>query len=75
MKTHIATTVDDDLLAELTELAETEERSVASIIRRSIRRELNEQRRSRQRLVNGRTRGEQAAAKRKRNRRKVAVAA
>jgi predicted transcriptional regulator len=74
VKTHIATTVDDDLLAELNELAETEERSVASIIRRSVRRELAEHRRSTQLLINGRTRSQQGA-KRKQNRRRVVAAA
>ena len=75
MKTHIATTVDSDLRAELEKLAETEETSIARILRRAARRELTEHQRSTQRLQNGRTRSEQAAKKRKRTRGKVAVAA
>ena len=75
MKKHIATTVDSDLLAELNELAEAEETSVARIIRRGVRRELQEHQRSTQRLVDGRTRSEQAKASRKRNRGRVAATA
>jgi hypothetical protein len=74
LKKHIATTVDPDLLAGLTELAETEETSIARILRRGARRELTEHQRETRRLVNGRTRTEQTA-KRKRNRGRVAAAA
>ena len=75
VKTQIATTVDPDLLAGLSELAEVEETSVARILRRGARRELEDHRRSHQRLVNGKTRTEHASGKRKRNRAKVAAAA
>jgi hypothetical protein len=71
----IATTVTDADLEALTELAEAEESSVALILRRAARRELDEHRRSSQRLVNGRTRSDQASSSRKRNRGRVAAAA
>lgn len=74
MKTHIATTVDPDLRAGLEKLAETEETSVARILRRAARRELNEHQRATQLLQNGRTRA-QTKPKRKRNRGRVAAAA
>lgn len=70
----IATTVTDADLAALSALAEEEESSIALILRRGARRELQEHERQTRRLVNGRTRSEQAAAKRKRNRGRVAAA-
>lgn len=71
MKKHIATTVDADLLAGLNELAAKEETSIARILRRGARRELDENRL----LKTGRTRAEAAAGKRKMNRGRVAAAA
>jgi hypothetical protein len=74
VKTQIATTVDSEFLAKLNELADTEETSIARILRRGARHELTEHERETKRLVNGRTRAEETA-KRKRQRERAAVAA
>lgn len=45
--------VDRDMRQELAELAESEDRSIAAVLRRAIRRELAEARKQDQRLKNG----------------------
>lgn len=74
MKKHIATTVDSDLLAKLNELAEVEETSIARILRRGARHELTEHERETKRLINGRTRADQTAKRKRQRGRAVATA-
>jgi hypothetical protein len=74
VKTQIATTVDPDLLAKLTELAEVEETSIARILRRGARQIATEHERNTKRLVNGRTRAEETAKRKRQRGRAVATA-
>jgi len=75
MQKQIACVVSDADYDALAELAASEESSVSRILRRGVKHELQAHDHQSRRLINGKTRSQQAADKRKRVRRKAAAAA